>query len=299
MPSLNSVITVICLIFFSCRVSAADDPGMPMKSACFESSDGVQLCYVEHLLEDVSSPTLVFIPGWSMPVSIWEKQMAYFSGRQSLIVFDPRGQGESEAPLTGYTLDRRSRDLKELLDQFPQRSFVLVCWSLAVLESLAFVDQFGTDRIRGLVFVDNSVGEGPEPPPQRGENPFFVELRTQRKETLRKFIDAIFHVDPGEVQKSILLASAMKMDVEDSIRLLSFGKPRTYWKNVLYQVSVPVLYLVTPKWRTQAELVARNHPSAHVEIFPTAGHALFWDEASRFNEALKNFMSDVRVDTVH
>jgi microsomal epoxide hydrolase len=264
-----------------------------MKSVCFATSDAVQLCYVEHLLDDIRHATLVFIPGWSMPASIWERQLEHFSGRHSLLAFDPRGQGRSAAPDYGYTLERRTRDLQELLDRFPGRTFILVGWSLAVLESIAYIDHYGQDRIRGLVLVDNSVGEGPEPPPRKGENPFFVELRTQREETLRRFIDAIFRTDPGDAQRTTLLTSALKTDVEDSLRLLSYDKPRSYWRDILYRVRTPILYLVTPRWQAQAERVAKRHGDAQVDIFSTAGHALFWDEADRFNAVLENFLARI------
>ena len=95
-----------------------------MKTFCFDTSDQVRLCYSEQLLTDTSTPLLVFIPGWTMPASLWEKQLAYFSGKYSLVAFDPRGQGASAAPNFGYTLERRVQDIKELLDRFPDRSFL-------------------------------------------------------------------------------------------------------------------------------------------------------------------------------
>lgn len=263
-----------------------------MNSVCFDSSDKVRLCYSAHLLaEDAARPILVFIPGWTMPAAIWEKQLSYFSGKYSLVAFDPRGQGASAAPRVGYTLDRRVKDLKELLDRFPERRFILVGWSLAVLESLAFVDRYGDSRLRGLVLVDNSIGEG-SPPPARngGKNPFFEELRTQREETMAKFVAAMFRQDPGAEMRQVILASALKTEVEDSIRLLSYGKPRTYWKDAVYRTRLPIGYLVTPKWSVQAKALLQKHPNASVKIFEQSGHALFWDEADAFNRALDDFI---------
>lgn len=261
-----------------------------VQTACFDSSDGVRLCYRGHLLDDPAKPLLVFIPGWTMPASLWERQLAHFAGRYSVVAFDPRGQGESAAPDSGYTLDRRTQDIHELLDRFPGRPVVLVGWSLAVLESLAYVDRYGEGRLSGLVLVDNSIGEGPAGPEPTGENPFFAELRADREDAVRKFAAAIFRNDPGAAVRERVVASALKTRVEDSIRLLSYGKPRTYWKENIYRVTRPILYLVTPRYGDQAQALAHKHPDAATRIFADARHALFWDEADAFNLVLDEFM---------
>jgi microsomal epoxide hydrolase len=261
-----------------------------LKHTCFDTSDQVRLCYAERLLDDASLPILVFIPGWTMPAAIWEKQLAYFSGKTSIVAFDPRGQGASTAPDFGYTLERRVQDIRELLERFPERSFILVGWSLAVLESLAYVEQYGESRLRALVLVDNSIGEGPAGAASSGKNPFFEQLRTKRKETVRSFAQAIFRTRPGSRMQEQILASALKMRVEDSIRLLSYPKPRAYWKEIIYQVSIPILYLVTSKWGDQANALTQRHPNATARIFEQSGHALFWDEADQFNLAIDDFV---------
>jgi len=115
-------------------------------------------------------------------------------------------------------------------------------------------------------------------------------LRTHRTETLRKFVAAIFRKDPGARVQERVLASALKMDVEDSIRLLSYPKPRTYWKETIHAVSLPILYLVTPRWGDQATELTRRHPQATAQVFEDSGHALFWDEAEPFNRAIHDFI---------
>lgn len=228
-----------------------------------------------------------------MPAAIWQRQLDHFAGRRSVLAFDPRGQGESAAPDHGYTLERRVLDLKELLDRFPERRFVLVGWSLAVLETLAYAATHGNERLLGLVLVDNSIGAGADTPPPTGNNPFFTELRTSRAETLQRFATAIFRNPPDEPMLATIVASAMKTDVEDSIRLLSYGRPRAEWRNIAFAFSRPLLYLVTPRWREQAEELVRENPRAAAQVFDTAGHALFWDDAERFNARLETFLAEL------
>jgi microsomal epoxide hydrolase len=193
-------------------------------------------------------------------------------------------------PDEGYTLSRRIQDIKELLDRFPGRPVVLVGWSLAALEAIAYAGELDTGRLVGLVLVDNSIGEGPDRSSSAGENPFFIELRTQRDQALRKFVDAIFRTEASDQLKERVLASALKMKVEDSIRLLSYGKPRAYWRDTLHRQTLPVLYLVTPAWEAQGKLLLSNYSRARMHVFRRAGHALFWDEAKVFNRAVEDFI---------
>ena len=265
-----------------------------MQNDCFDTSDGVRLCYTARLLPDTPAPLLVFVPGWTMPAAIWQRQLDHFANRRSVLAFDPRGQGESAAPDQGYTLDRRILDIKELLDRFPERRIVLVGWSLAVYETLAYATTHGSNRLSGLVLVDNSIGAGTDPsPPSSGENPFFTELRTAREETLRRFAVAIFRDPPDENMHETIVASALKTAVEDSIRLLSYGRPRTEWRDIAFAFPHPLLYLTTPRWRGQAEELVRENPRAAAHVFDNAGHALFWDEAERFNRLIETFLAEL------
>lgn len=56
------------------------------------TSDSVEL----HYLEAGSGPTLVFVPGWTMPAWIWKPQLEHFSTDHRVVALDPRGQGRIE-----------------------------------------------------------------------------------------------------------------------------------------------------------------------------------------------------------
>ena len=82
------------------------------RSDHFLTSDGVEL----HYLEAGSGPTLVFVPGWTMPAEIWQHQLRHFSSTHRVVALDPRGQGRSEKPTFGYQPSRRALDIGELLE---------------------------------------------------------------------------------------------------------------------------------------------------------------------------------------
>ena len=59
--------------------------------------------------------------------------------------------------------------------------------------------------------------------------------------------------------------------------------PRTFWRDAIYSVRRPILYVVRPRFSGQAANLAAKDAYAETALFATAGHALFVDEAARFN----------------
>jgi microsomal epoxide hydrolase len=124
------------------------------QSSSLVTSDGVRLHVIEAGERKPGQPVIAFVPGWSMPASIWAKQIAALSATHKVVALDPRGQGESEIPAQGYTTERRAEDLHDLVSRY--RPVVLVTWSLGSLEALQYVHKRGESDLRALVIVDSS-----------------------------------------------------------------------------------------------------------------------------------------------
>ena len=80
------------------------------------------------------------------------------------------------------------------------------------------------------------------------------------------------------------------MTQADERRLLAYDVPREDWRHALHSTGWPVLYVVRPRWREQGDNLVRTHADARMEVFETAGHALFVDEPDRFNRLLTDFL---------
>lgn len=250
------------------------------------ASDGVRLHYLE--AGPPTAHTLVFVPGWTMPAWIWMPQMLAFARQYHVVAFDPRGQGDSEAPATGYEPVRRGRDIADLLQALGPRRVVVVGWSLGVLDTLAFIHVAGDHHLAGLVLVDNSVGEEPPPTPQpvprrRGPPPTHTEA-------MRLFVRSMFRRPHPNSYYDRLTQAALRTPEGASRLLLAYPVPRSYWKEALYSTHVPALYVIRPRWVAQAENLVRNRPLTEMEVFADAGHALFVDEPARFNGVMERFL---------
>lgn len=255
--------------------------------ASFRTSDGVRLSYLQAGLP--GGRPMVFVPGWCLPADIWQPQLGFFARENAVYALDPRGQGESEVPVDGYTADRRAADLHEFLQQLPQPA-VLVAWSLAGLESLQMVHLFGARRVAALALVDSSVGEGPA---TRGDGSaaFKQRLRQDRPAALRDFAAAIFRKPPPEAEVARLAAAMQRMPLDASLALLDYGLPREHWRAITRGLRKPLLYAYTPQYAPQATLLKAARPATVLAPFEHAGHALFADEPQRFNDQLARFLS--------
>ncbi|SPE19366.1 Alpha/beta hydrolase fold protein [Burkholderiales bacterium] len=254
------------------------------------TSDGIHLNVLERApaldadAGQARAPTIVLLPGWCMPASIWRAQLIGLGARWRTLAMDPRGQGDSEIPDTGYTADRRADDLRDVLAGHER--VVLVAWSLGVLEALHYVYRHGSDRLLALVLVDNSIGEPPAPKP----SDFVQRLRRARAATVESFVRSMFAHPLAEAQIGSLRDAALRMPLESSIALLSYPLPREHWRAVAHAFDRPLAYLVTPRYREQSQHLLQARPATKIEVFEQAGHALFVDEAPRFNRLLADWI---------
>ena len=248
----------------------------------FTTSDGVRLHYLE--AGRTAAHTIVLIPGWTMPAWIWDRQIAVFARRYRVIAFDPRGQGESQAPAFGYTAARRGQDIAELIARLGPAPVLLVGWSLGVLDVLSYVRAHGDARLAGLVLVDNSVGENPPPvwhPSSGPVLPYHVALA--------RFVRGLFRTRQPEAWLNRLTRACLRTPEPAARALRAYPVPREDWRAAVLSVRVPVLYLVRPWLAGQAESLRRDRPGTGIALFPHAGHALFIDDPARFDALLAGF----------
>ena len=118
----------LCFFCPSCSFSRVLHAAATVKSEFFTTSDGVKL----HYLESGAGPTILFVPGWTMPANIWQPQIEYFSRNYHVVAIDPRSQGDSDKTPDGNYPGRRAQDYKELIDHLGGSPVVMVGWSLAV-----------------------------------------------------------------------------------------------------------------------------------------------------------------------
>jgi microsomal epoxide hydrolase len=138
--------------------------------------------------------------------------------------------------------------------------------------------------------VDNSVGEDP---PQTGGTDIPARVPWTREGEMADFVRAIIKSEQPPEYLARLTASALRTPPATARSLLAIPYPRTFWRSAVYGTRKPLLFVVTPSLRGQAETLRRKRQGTSIEVFAGAGHALFVDEPDRFNALLDAFLDRV------
>jgi len=257
----------------------------PATDHYFTTSDNVRLHYSES--GNPRAPMIILVPGWTMPAWIFAPQIRYLSPHYHVIAFDPRGQGSSAIAPAGYNQFRRGQDIAELIAHLHTQHAVILGWSLGVLDTLAYIHQYGDADIAGLILVDNSVGENPPPSPAPEER---HPMPVSHSAYMRAFVAAMFHTQQSPAYLNRLTAATLRLPEYDARALLEYSVPRSYWREAIFSTSKPVLYIVRPHLNGQAQNLLIDRPNTEIAIFPHAGHALFVDDATQFNALVGKFL---------
>ena len=262
-----------------------------LQSRHFRTSDDVEL----HYLEAGNGPTLVLVPGWTMPAEIWQHQLRYFASTHRVLALDPRGQGRSEKPAYGYQPSRRALDIGELLEHIGDEPAVVVGWSLAMQEVLVLAHEYGTENIRAVVLIDYPVDFNTE-----GWESRFVSLQVEREEWTRNFIESIHRSPQSDEYLEALTKAVLSTPTNAAAimiaNLMLMGP--TDLRPALDALDRPALYIASSRESAveQAELVREGWPKIQVEVIDETAHALFVDKPEEFNRILEEFLATIKSD---
>lgn len=240
------------------------------------------------------SPSILFVPGFTMPAWIWENQIAHFSANYHVVVMDLRSQGESSKTGEGDYPAAHARDIKAVIDLLHLAPVVLVGWSMGVSEVAAYVDQFGTSGLAGIVLVDGVASLDLTPEHIKGSIEFLKGLQTNRAQMTDGFVRSMFRKPQSEeyLQKLIKASLATPTDSAIAIGLATFTTDN---RPAVAKINKPTLIVGANKDLVpQFQEMQKSIPGARFELFDDAGHALFVDDADKFNTLLDEFLTSLK-----
>jgi microsomal epoxide hydrolase len=239
-----------------------------------------------------AGPALLFVPGWTMTADIWDAQIAHFSKTRRVVAIDPRGQGDSSKVPDGLYPAARARDIKAVVDGLKLAPVVLVGWSMGVPEALAFVDQFGTKDLACIVLVDGIAGGDWDPK----ISPLMITwtggfLRDRAKQT-EAFVRQMYRTPQPDDYLKKVVAWSLKTPTPIAVALF-IGTVTSDLRPALAKVDKPALIAIAPggMWDPMYEQMHQAIAGSRLEKFEGAGHALFVDQADKFNAVLESFLA--------
>jgi len=257
------------------------------KSDFFKTSDGVRI----HYLEAGSGRPIVFIPGWTMPAWIWQKQIDEFAKKYHVIAVDPRSQGESDKPTDGHLPETRSRDYKELVDHLGLKQPVLVGWSMACGELVKYAEQFGSENVGGFVLVDGYLTERTSPEMFAAISGWMNQLQQDRQKQADGFVRSMFKKPQTEDYLHRIIDASVQVPADTAAVLIYNMIAVKDFSPGLAKMNRPVLFAYQPESQPSADyLKSKLGDKLRLERFDGDGHALFVDEPEKFNRVLEEFV---------
>lgn len=246
---------------------------------------------------------IVFLHGVLHSRRFYEPQLTELSETYRTVALDFRGHGRSETTELGHTVAQYARDVHAVLDELGLEDVVLVGWSMGALVAWDYVEQFGTDRLRGLVDVDmeasrfqwddyefgltDLAGLMDTLAMAQGDRTSLVDRMTEQvfthpsAATTRLQVDEIARV-PAPIRSAILF-DALTRDYRD----------------IISELGVPMLVCAGADDESTRGTVAsvRNvadlAPDATFELFEDSGHGPCYEEPERFNRVLQGFVESI------
>jgi non-heme chloroperoxidase len=239
-------------------------------------------------------PSILFVPSWTMPGWIWENQISHFSLDYRVVAMDPRSQGDSSKSGEGDYPASHARDIKAVIDQLHLAPVVLVGWSMAVTEIASYVDQFGTSGISGIVFVDGAPGLEITTETFKGYVQFLNGVETNRQKWTSDFVRSMYRKPQAEEYLQRVIKASLATPADSAVAMGLAGIT-TDNRAALGKIDKPTVIA----WATKEMLpifqdMQKRIPGAKLEMFDDAGHALFVDDADKFNILLEEFIPTLK-----
>jgi non-heme chloroperoxidase len=286
----TTTFAAILLCIVSASGVAAQSTAATTKSDFFKTSDGIRI----HYLEAGSGQAIVFIPGWTMPAWIWQKQIDEFSKRYHVIAVDPRSQGESDQPTYGHMPETRSRDYKELVDHLALKQPVLVGWSMACGELVKYAEQFGTDNVGGMVLVDGLLADKLSPEMFAFASGWMNQLQRDRQKQADGFVRSMYKKPQTEEYLKRVIDASTQVPADAAAILIYNMIAVKDLSTGFARMNRPLLFAYQPDSQATADfLKSKLGDKLRLERFDGDGHALFVDDPEKFNRVVEEFIHNL------
>ena len=252
-----------------------------------------------HYISKGEGRPLIFIPGWTMTVEAFSRNVEPLSEQFQVLAYDPRSQGRSAKLQSGNDYTQHGQDLAAFIAALGLKDVVLIGWSTGVLTSYAYFEQFGCDNVSAFVSIDMS------PKPVKDvTSDWGIDLqqnvrRVQASATApdhsnvaRKFASHIFLTEPADEEfVEDIIARSLNTPPHVAALLLADGNLCNY-STIAKEVAsqLPVLQIVSDHASQAARSwIEANTPNA--ELVALGAHMMFWEFPDEFNAAVSNFLN--------
>jgi pimeloyl-ACP methyl ester carboxylesterase len=246
--------------------------------------DGARIYYEVH----GSGPAILLTHGYSATSQMWRGQVAEFTKRNTLIIWDMRGHGQSHAPAdpAAYSAEKTVADMSALLDVAGAQTAIVGGLSLGGFMSLAF-HRAHAGRVSALMMISTGPGFRKDEPREAWNKraaQIAVEWETEGLARQQRLSQEAATANHRSAQGLALAARGMLTQADGQVIESLTG------------IKVPSLVVVgandTP-FLAASDYMAAKIPAARKVVIPNAGHSVNLDQPEIFNREVGAFLADL------
>ena len=257
--------------------------------------NGIQVYYEQHGWDNENAGVLVLSNGILMSTASWAYQTPVLSQHYRLLLYDCRGQWQSDHPPGPYTMEQHADDLAALLDALGVDRAHIAGISYGGEISLVFALKYPA-RTRSLI-VSSAVSH--VDPLLSGLTASWITAAKAKDPDL--LFEVTYPVNFSEAwiaaNQAALDAARVRyatLDFDALLQLLRCFSQLNITQD-LHAISAPAMVIVGEqdilKPRKYAEIIAREIPGAELAVIPYAGHAACWEQPGVFNALVLGFLA--------
>jgi 3-oxoadipate enol-lactonase len=256
--------------------------------------NGIDITYDD--LGPADAPALIFVHGFPLNRSAWQRQMELLKGRRRVISYDLRGHGESDLGEEEFSMELFVQDLLGLMEALRIEKATLCALSMGGYIALRAVESH-PERFNALVLCDTQcAADTPEGKAKRN-----AAIKAVQRDGVEPFAEGLlgklfapgsFETNPQAVAAARgMITATPALSLERSLRAM---RERGETCSKLPSIRVPVLVIVGEADKISPPESARylhdNIEHAHLAVIKDAGHLSNLENPDAFNDALKSFL---------
>lgn len=247
-----------------------------------------------------NSATIIFIHGFPLNKSMWEKQIKQFKEDYRVIAYDIRGHGNTDVGNDNFSIEFFVYDLISLMNALSIEKAIICGFSMGGYIALRAIEKH-PGRFSALLLCDtNCAADSPETKVKRLKTIEFIRengLEQYAEESLEKLFAPISlsnHIKEMDLVREMII----KTPKQTLYKTLNALAERSETCTNLHKINVPVLILVGKNdVITPPELAMTMHEKIQgsvIQLINHAGHVSNMENPKEFNHHLAEFLLTIK-----
>lgn len=260
------------------------------------TTDGISL----QVSDEGRGAAVVLVAGFTAPATTWALQRdALLAAGYRVLCLDRRSHGLSDSPPFGQRMARHGADLNDTLVALALSDVVLVGSSMGASTIWAFLDLFGSGRVRGVVGIDQT-------PRMRNSADWPYGYYGLDDGNAGTFFSEGIPVTGRGLSDEAAAVGIMRLveRLGPDAKLTAEIKPETMpllhdhaqqdWRDVIARLDKPQLLIAgrqSQLWPCEhAAAAVAESPLGRAVVIDEAGHSAMLDQVETFNAILLDFL---------